>query len=193
MGIQDRDYFWERRNSSAKRASVFARSRRSGRLARLTKSPWVIWIALLVVGTLVAKLGLTISRGSIPFPPTGAAYWYVPDNEGPRAPLTIHGSLTPGAEHVIRLEQWESRAPVVLIPVRGGELAQLSMPLGTYRLVIISGRGWQGPDKLFAWGTTAKESVHPLSFHRSGTALSGHTIQLEVLNGNLETRPNWLK
>ncbi len=193
MGIQDRDYFWERRNASVKRTSGFGRSRKSGWLARLTKSPWVIWIALLVAGTLVAKLGLTISRESIPFPPTGAAFWYVKDSEGPRAPLTIHGAPTTGAEHVIRLEQWESRAPVVLIPVRGGERAQLSMPLGTYRLVIISGRGWRGPDRLFAWGTASKESVHPLSFHRSGAALSGHTIQLEVLNGNLETRPSWLK
>jgi hypothetical protein len=63
------------------------------------------------------------------------------------------------------------------------------MPLGLYRMTIVKGMSWQGPGKLFRFNTEAKEVVHPVDFARVGNRLMGHSIRLETLMGNLETRP----
>jgi hypothetical protein len=186
MGIQDRDYYreWKREQARPKTSQLF---RRTGLAFGLR--PWIVWSVLIVVGVVVVKLLLEVKR-SLPFPQTGAVHWYVGRAEGPMAPLTLKAPAMSKQNFVVKFDTWEGKQPVAMIPVRGGESAVLQMPLGVYRMTIIKGSAWQGPDRLFSFMPDARESVHPVTFHRVGNTFTGHVIQLQTLTGNMETRPS---
>jgi hypothetical protein len=191
MGIQDRDYWRDWKRQQAAPSSSLGRITRQHRPSSV--APWVIWIAVIFVGVIIAKLALNYrDRNFVPFPRTGQAHWYVGSQRGPGATFTVIAPDASSAQFVVKLDQWESKQPVVLIPVRGGESATLQVPLGLYRVTIVKGSLWQGPDKLFGIKGEAKEGVEPMSFHRVGNTIMGHTLRLETLAGNMQTRPSRL-
>lgn len=147
MGIQDRDYYHERtreRERGSRPSSLRASVRRLGIPA------WAVWIALILVGLVAAKWALDLRRSAVPFPKSGHAHWYVGDHGERLATLTIEAPRTPNAQFAVRLDQWKNQMPVVLIPVRGGETAQVKVPLGVYSVVFVKGWIWSGPEKLWA-------------------------------------------
>lgn len=186
MGIQDRDYWRERSRATP---SPFAALRATWR----GTPAWVIWIVVIFFGTIGVKFAIDLRTNAVPFPPTGQAHWYIDHPAEPLAALTIVAPRTPSSQFVVRLDHWESRQPIVLIPVRGNETAKVSVPLGLYRVTIVKGSLWRGPAKLFgSLDSEAKEAVQPLSFHKIGNTITGHVIKLETLTGNMETKPSRL-
>lgn len=187
MGLSDRDYY--REHHKRQTASPSRTTARSLRKAQSWPS-WLVWAVLIVAGTTGIKWVLD-ARQSKPFPASGQVHWYIDHPSGPLAPFTIKAPNNSDANFVVQLDQWDARTPVAMIPVRGGEAAQVQVPLGRYRMTIAKGTRWKGPGKLFATTEYSKEAVHPLEFFRVDNQINGHTIQLETFNGNIETVPKW--
>jgi hypothetical protein len=178
MGVYERD--WMRRGPTASVRSFPTRRRWS-------LPAWAIWLVIALVVFALARWLVEVRR-SVPFPSTGAVQWYVDTTNRPTARLTVQTPPSSPLNFVVRLDQWEGSAPVAMIPVRGGESASVAVPLGRYRVTVIKGKGWQGPERLFGMLTNAQEGVHPLEFYRTGNTVMGHTLHVERLNGNMETR-----
>ncbi len=200
MGIDDRDYMRERN-----KASFNSKQRSSVRAIAPQKQQWfaktIAWVSIaIILKTLVPAFFLEIGH-PLPnlriapspeninnmFPPTGNVRWFIPLSDGNEmAPLSITGSSDVGRNTVVRLDVWETHAPVAMIPIRGGETATLQFPLGRYRLTYASNASWQGQSKLLG---EAKEVVIPLEFYRINNQLMGQHIDLSgYINGNLPTR-----
>lgn len=215
MGLYDRDYMRNRhRESSYVRRSV------SRITPRRSWSTW--WVALAMIGALVllAVLSkrhreyasslpalptvptvLTVPTAPAvsaePFPATGEVRWYVspPEKDGAKdgAPLSIAAPAEGNRNYVVRLNEWNGDGLVAIIPIRGGETAQVVVPLGRYRITIASGKSWQGPEKLFGFTGEVKVAVDPMDFYRTGNKTMGNTIDLRSrINGNMQTRPQGL-
>lgn len=184
MGMEDRDYYWEDR---ARREKAGASPLRAVLRNRGSRSPWLFWIVVILVGTLLSMVALGV-RQRQPFPPTGLVLWYIPEPTGPTAPLSLQAPMG-NANFVVKFDAWETGAPVAMMPIRAGELSRIQMPLGRYRMTIIKGLFWRGPGKLFQITTDSRQAVDPVEFFRVGNTYNGQTIQLETLAGNMDTRP----
>lgn len=195
MGIDDRDYMRER--GRAKDWSMG--TRRAGRSSN-APSQWLakilVWLVIaLVLFTVFKQFDTRLSHRSelasvaTEFPPTGEVRWFIaPSNEpGGVAPLSITGSHDAGTNVIVRLDNWDTRAPVAMIPIRGGETAHIQIPLGRYRLMYSANAAWHGEAKIFG---DVQEAVEPLEFYRTGAQVMGHTVELNSrLNGNMKTKP----
>lgn len=191
MGIHDRDWYRDsgRQREQRERASssLWPSTRRGANASSGVAAAW-FWGALIVLGALLAKFMLD-ARGDLPFPPSGQAHWYADLPDQTVAPLTLLAPAGASVQYVVRLDDWETLRPIVLIPVRGGEMAQVSVPLGRYRMTMTKGIGWRGPGALFRYTTSSKEAVHPVEFYAVDNGIVGQTIRLETLAGNMETQP----
>lgn len=133
------------------------------------------------------------SHAAEQFPMTAQARWFIPpvDNaQAGTAKFTINGLHDTGRHSVLRLENWETRQPVVIIPIRANETAVLQVPLGRYRVTYANNAAWQRDFKLTG---EVREAVEPLEFYRSGNQTFGHRIDLNKrVNGNMKTRASGL-
>ena len=150
-------------------------------------------VAILVVGLLMVAarefFGPNL-RSSSPFPETGTVHWYTTPAEPARATFSVGAPAKSNLQYVVRLDDWASGKPVLLVPVRAGETARVEVPLGRYRATIIKGRNWQGPGRYFGTDSQIIETVHPVEFYRVGNTVTGFSIQLDSgPTGNLETQP----
>lgn len=213
MSLDDRDYMRYRDKESSAEAARYHASEElkrrqasdlKARFARYSrgeppapkKAP-VKWRRLLIVVAAVAlgvaagqrlpQLALTMFQPE-PFPVTGAVRWVQPvaADRHDAAPLTITGFTEVGKNRVIKLEDWETKVPVALIPVRGGETATLAVPLGRYRVSFAPSALWAGEFKLK--GAT-QEALSLLDFSRTENGFQGHIMDLNGrVNGNMPTR-----
>ncbi len=185
MSIYDRDWYRDQHRKTGRRAA-------SATARRAPHAGWTGWIVggVVVVALLMGAKLLAESRRDLPFPPTGRVHWYVAHHdEGPQAPLTIVAPANDQVQYAVQLDDWESHAPVAMVPVRGREVARVEVPLGRYRLTMTKGLGWRGPGPMFRMNTVSIETTQPLAFYAVGREITGHTIRLETFGGNLETRP----
>lgn len=181
MGIQDRDYYWERHANPAPRAR---------RNQRSTTRQALVWIAAMLLTTLAVKVAL-ISRHLQPFPPAGTVHWYIdpPHGTSTTARLTLKAPANQRLTHfAVLLHHWDTHQPVALIPMPTGAIVTVPMPLGRYRLTVVKGMLWQGPEKLFAYETYANESLQPVALFREGPRIVGSEIELERMVGNMEMK-----
>lgn len=184
MGIYERDYMRPRQQPRASRR----RTPGAGGAGSLA-TPIAI-VAVVVVALFAVSRQLIDRRHAQPFPPTGEAQWYAPPSASPTAPLTVSAPAHARLNYIVRLDDWQTRAPLVLIPVRAGETAETPIPLGRYRMTIAKGQRWLGSAQLFGAGGDVREAEHPLEFYRTGRQTMGHRIRLDAaLDGNLPTRP----
>ena len=184
MGLMDRDYMHRERPRSGHRLSPNPSN----------GSPWkgTLWqiagwgVLICIVFAVIKALpfgrfgngagmtsGLLASRQVMPFPASGDAIWYVAQTQPAVAPLTLAAPMGTDRNFVVRLDDWETRAPQVLIPIRAGETSVTLLPLGRYRLKIASGTNWQGTDRLFGPQSQVKEAVYPVDFTRQGNQTMG--------------------
>ncbi|NYG34678.1 hypothetical protein HZU83_10710 [Sphaerotilus montanus] len=188
MGIHDRDWYHDHHRNAAAKARRPSASRFRIRTSKSGWFPWLAWIALFVGAFLVTKL-LLESKRDLPFPETGQVHWFIERTSETVAPLTIIAPSDGQVQYVVHLDDWESKAPVAMIPVRGRETAKIEMPFGRYRVTMTKGIGWRGPGKLFRLNTESKEATSPLEFYSVDRQIVGHTIRLETVAGNMDTRP----
>jgi hypothetical protein len=105
------------------------------------------------------------------------------------APLTLVAPQDQAKRYAVRLDDWNSGSPVVLIPVEAGHTVTVLVPLGRYRVTMASGSSWFGVGKLFGVLGEEKVAVEPLDFVRTNAATTGHRIELKKrIDGNMQTR-----
>ena len=102
------------------------------------------------------------------FPQTGDVRWFIATRNEPGglAALTIVGSRDIGKNIIVRLDTWDSHTPVAMIPIRGGETANLQVPLGRYRFTYSVNPAWHEGAKIFG---DAQEALDPLVFYLNET------------------------
>lgn len=193
MGVQDREYM--RRGPAA---SQTRRTAGPSEFAAPAEPAWLqvagyVSVAVLVVGFMMLGtrefLGPRL-RSSSPFPETGAVHWYTTPAETVRAHFAVGAPAKSSLQYVVRLDDWASGRPILMVPVRAGETARVEVPLGRYRATIIKGRNWQGPGRYFATDLHSSETVHPVEFYRVGNTVTGFSMQLDSgTTGNLQTQP----
>ena len=117
-------------------------------------------------------------------PPNGAIALY--QTSPGVAPFTVVAA--PGAHYVVKLEDAETGAGVLMMFVHAGQKAQTKVPLGNYKLKYATGTTWYGEQRLFGASTFYQQADRTLAFVRNPTGYSGHIIQLaRQINGNLPT------
>lgn len=116
------------------------------------------------------------------FPKTGTTRWFVANTTGAKGPAKLHGA--PDKNLVVRFELWETRQPVVLVAVRAKETAEISLPLGSYRVVFAG-----SSNGLFSIDQEAKEGAKPVDFYMQGNNIIGHTLDFTGrIDGNFKTK-----
>lgn len=107
------------------------------------------------------------------------------------APNTIYAPLRLIAtestvSYVVKLESWQTGAPVLTVFVRRGEVADIKVPIGIYRAKYAYGHAWYGPYELFGKETVVAHAVLPLAFVLEPTRVRGQIIDLTPTpTGNL--------
>lgn len=195
MGIDDRDYMRER-DKSKDWSMGTRRVSQSSNGERQWFSKVVVWlVTFLILFTVFKKLdnrgNHKPERASVAadFPITGEVRWFIAtsDEPGRSGPLTITGFRDARSNVIVRLDNWDTRTLVAMIPIRGGETASIQVPLGRYRLMYSANPAWHGETQLFG---DVQETVEPLEFYRTGAQVIGHTVDLNNRpDGNLKTKP----
>ena len=186
MSLSDRDYMYEPRQ--------FRRARNFLQPGPGARTPWptalkaVVWAAVLGI-LFIASRHVLEQRDATPFPSTGDVLWYSENQRPPFATLTLYAPPKSGKNFAVQLDDWNTGAPIALIPVRAGESSVTLMPLSRYRVTIATGNNWLGFAKLFGRSGQVREAVYPLEFYRRTNETMGHRITLESLHGNMEMKP----
>jgi hypothetical protein len=189
VGVQDRDYM--RRGSPPSPPPRQARHNFPAAQPQWLRSAGYVAI-FLIVGAFLFKAARDYvnAREAVPFPDSGAVHWYTVPTDPGRSQLTVTAPSGSRLQYAVRLNDWDSGKPVLLVPVRAGDTARVDVPLGRYRVTIIRGRNWRGPGRYFGTDARTDETVYPLEFYRVDNSTTGHTLKLDAdPAGNLETRP----
>lgn len=102
------------------------------------------------------------------------------------APLQIRTSQ--GSNYLVKLENISTGRNIVDIFIRGGNTAEVKVPLGSYRIKYAAGDNWYGYKYYFGPTTGYSKADKVFHFRKDGYQISGYTITLyRVANGNLRT------
>lgn len=126
---------------------------------------------------------LSASKLVQPFPATGSVVAYQEIAGQKLAAFTVDATGTGVTLHAVKLEEWNTRRPVLMTFVPGGSTAKLEVPLGIYRIKIASGDTWYGMDDLFGPSTRVQTAEKPLQFYAEGNTITGHTLHLQTAAG----------
>lgn len=187
MGIYDRDYMRERHEERER--SPYSRTVHSITGSRkLIFKQLLVWSIVTLAMIQLATWGAHFFRAE-PFPPSGQAHWWRSVDLAATAPLTLVAPTNQDKRYAVRLDDWSSGSPVVLIPVEAGHSVTVQVPLGRYRVTLASGSSWFGVGKLFGTFGEEKVAVEPLDFVRTNASTTGHKIDLKKrIDGNMQTR-----
>lgn len=102
------------------------------------------------------------------------------------APFEIKAAK--GTNHLVKLVDAYTKAPVMTAFVRSGTTVNIDVPLGTYEVRYASGASWYGDEYLFGPDTAYSKADRTFKFEVFGNEISGFTMTLyKVANGNLQT------
>lgn len=150
-------------------------------VARLSTASRIGIGVVVVAGVFAFTQYFLEQRDALPFPPTGAIHWYVQPAQPPSARVRITAPASLGLHHVVRLDDWESTAPLALIPVRSGATASVAMPPGRYRITSVRGKVWLGPERLFGIAGEARKNTDPLEISDAGGPAPEREIKLDLI------------
>lgn len=120
-----------------------------------------------------------------PLPYNGAVQRYH-SGEG-LAPLEIR---TRGYDrhYFVKVTDYYTDQPIATVFIHGGSSAEISVPLGTFKLKYATGQEWYGEDFLFGPETSYSEADQAFHFTDEGYQYSGYTVELFLqADGNLRT------
>lgn len=90
--------------------------------------------------------------------------------------------------YYVKLKNVLTSKDVISFFVRGGETADLDVPLGTYFLYYAVGDSWQGEEDVFGESTRYFKTDDVFDFYESDGYVNGWTVELYAQNsGNLST------
>lgn len=153
---------------------------------------WLSFFLLiaLIVGAFYLWKGYTpVGSLSVPMPVTGEVKRVRQESPG-----TVYTSLKlignkEGRHSMVSLEDWQTGALVLTVFVRSGEVAELAVPLGQYRMKVASGLIWYGSSKRFGPVVAVDQLVTPVNFSRNAAGgTTGMMIELtQRPGGNLQS------
>jgi hypothetical protein len=183
MSSEDRDYMIER-------ARARDREPRSGSPVGLILLVAVV-VAIVLVGLRTGQqapvspgmAGTWLASPAVPFPENASVHVYR-YSEAQTAPFKVIAKGKSNENSLVRVFDAQTREPVFDIYVRGGQEAEIPVPLGSYRMVYTQGTTWYGPDELFGNNAAVTETTGPLEL-RQGRSL---VIELNTFAGNTAVR-----
>jgi hypothetical protein len=90
------------------------------------------------------------------------------------------------SHYLIKLVDYYTKYPVLMIFVRMGDTVSVKVPFGTYEARFASGNNWYGFKYLFGPKTIYQKSYSEFEFEINGDLISGYEMTLnKVLHGNL--------
>ena len=102
------------------------------------------------------------------------------------APLEIKTSGE--SNYLVKVVDPATRRDILDIFVRGGEVVEVEVPLGTFLIKYAAGKTWYGYDYRFGPNTAYSKADTTFHFRREGDRIAGYTITLyTVARGNLRT------
>lgn len=121
-----------------------------------------------------------------PLPNTGEEFTLLrlmPDAQAPFRVVTSAGN-----HYFVKLVDWNTGSLIAAFFVRGGETAEIEVPLGSFRMKYAAGTTWYGEDALFGPNTVYSVADAKLNFYIEANRFVGHTVQLILKrDGNLKT------
>ena len=104
------------------------------------------------------------------------------------APLSI--STPHGTEkYFVKIVDATTDAPVMTVFIYGGQVFELKVPLGQFKVKYATGENWYGESLLFGPPTSFNEAETTFFFHDDGYQINGYSIELiKQKNGNLHTK-----
>lgn len=192
MGLSDRDYMRDRyiareKIEDAKYNPLMFRSSASKKMNFQSIKALLIFGAL--VGVLVC-IKFYLEKEDYPplsLPNNGSVILYSPIYVTPPAPFKIisdqmHGDIN----YFVTVSDWDTHLPLMGIFVSNGQMAEVKIPLGTYRISIAEGKYWYGPQRLFGKKTVIYEGINPTLIYQSeSNQFIGAIINLTgMINGN---------
>ncbi len=122
----------------------------------------------------------------IPFPESGSVT--VNRSIDPRSATSSLKVVTDMGNAVIQLYDPATETHVISVYVRRGDEVTIPVPPGTYRMQVIEGDKWHGPEKYFGSTTTFETVSREMTFsERHGSGIDLHRSRA----GNLHTRTNF--
>ncbi|NCQ51661.1 hypothetical protein GW796_07160 [archaeon] len=171
MGLEDRDWMIERTKKRLrdedKRFNLNIKT-----TTNKTRIKILVAICLyLVVYTLFINNGNLKTNIDIfrivkePFPGTNDLRWFSKhssNNSKETGQMKIIGLTDSIKNSVVRLDDWDTHQPVVLIPIRGNEVAVLNVPFGKYRVIYTLDATWRND---FSLSYDSREVIKPMEFY----------------------------
>jgi hypothetical protein len=204
MGIQDRDYMYDRHRNEEKRQVRNKARVPTSQSTGLGKSI-LFFVAVITAGTLIThkispeSAPLSWSQfvpfigKPAPLPSTGDVTLFQRGHSAAAEARFAVVAMSQGGSkthHLVKLVDANTGEPVLSVFVRSGETASIKVPLGTYKANMASGEKWYGDIKLFGRDTVVQQGKTVLEFHKNGNSITGHTLTLQgTINGNFPTRP----
>lgn len=111
------------------------------------------------------------------------------DPKIPTAPFRVTTNTEPVYNgYFVKVSDWATSEPLLAMYVRGGQDAEVPLPIGSYRVMVARGPNWYGMDRLFGKKTIVKEELNPVQIYQNGP---GQTtgVKLHLFNGKSETTP----
>ena len=119
--------------------------------------------------------------------PENGAWWKYRDEEHV-APLRIETRWSGSHHYYVKVHDRTTGSPVLTVFVRGGQTAEVKVPVGTHGLKYATGTTWYGREHLFGPDTKYSKASQPFEFNSTGYQVSGYTVQLyRQRDGNLHT------
>lgn len=102
------------------------------------------------------------------------------------APFTV--STRGDSNYLVKLKDSITGYDVMVFFVRGGETAELDVPLGDFEMYYATGEEWYGLDDLFGDDTRYYKAEDRFMFYEENGYINGWTVELYLQsNGNLDT------
>lgn len=123
---------------------------------------------------------------TVPRPSSGL---YAENLNGQQAIAPLEIRTDSGSDYYVKVVNAASDDDTLVIYIRGGEMVEVEVPLGSYEIRYASGNNWYGDTELFGPDTSFNKADELFDFVDNGYQVSGYTITLyQVVDGNLETK-----
>lgn len=168
MGLADRDYIRERASSVSPTGD-----RQKLVLAASVALPLIVGFVWLERPDLIAAIGLPGAEPTLAFPASGTVAYA---DGGPRSNavgFTVRDRTGEALEKVVRFRTPESRVFVAELYLRPGGEGEVRLPPGIYRMHMMFGRTWRGPDVHFGSGAE--------TFDMGTTAIGGDVGGMDIM------------
>jgi len=191
----DSIYINPRANQRKLRKTTYGPSSTAKKEVRLATAGIILVAVLTSLSAIGPGTGGGVANGKsfsiLPAPPAQSIYPGIHWNETGRPPLAEFRVMSnPGSNYLIKLEDIRSPEMSVGIYVKGGQSLDVTVPSGTYRLLIASGETWRGRQHLFGPRglTVVSRARNLVELETHGMRATGGMLDLRGrLDGNFPT------